>query len=320
MMQNNNGSAHTCWLKMALIRHGECGDWRLPDDEFIRTFRLPAERPGILARRNPFPRDDRIVFDAADHSYCVDGIRAPISVTGFLHRFSPDFDPHAAAAAMMGGAGWQEKQHEFMNADGAIKTADEIIDAWARNGEVQRARGTLLHYHAEMALNGYSVEYPHSPEYKQFCRFYADIILNHGWDVYRTEATLFHCGLRMAGQADLLCKDTDGKLIIIDWKRAREIRYANPFRALKEPLEHMGDTNYSLYSLQLNLYAYILETEYGSEVSRMLLGVFHPLSDAARCIEVPRLSEEIALLVEHEIAAGRATQPLPGPHAPFIVI
>ena len=81
----------------------------------------------------------------------------------------------------------------------------------------------------------------------------------------------------------------------------------------------MDDTNYSLYSLQLNLYAYILESEYGFEVSRMLLGVFHPLNDAARCIEVPRLTEEIALLVEQEVAAGRATQPMPGPHAEFSV-
>ena len=56
----------------------------------------------------------------------------------------------------------------------------------------------------------------------------------------------------------------------------------------------MDDTNYSMYSLQLNLYAYILESEYGFEVSRMLLGVFHPLSDEARCIEVPRLTEENA--------------------------
>ena len=303
-----------------MIRNGECGDWRLPDDEFLRTFRLPAERPGTLARRNPLPREDRVAFAPAEHAYCVDGIRVPISVTGFLHRLSSELDPNAAAQAMMEGPGWPERQHNFMNADGTIKTADEIVDAWARNGEAQRARGSLLHYHAEMFLNGYTVECPHSPEYKQFCRFYADIIMNHGWDVYRTEATLFHCGLRMAGQADLICRDTEGKLVIIDWKRSREIKYTNPYRALKEPLDHMGDTNYSMYSLQLNLYAYILESEYGFEVSRMLRGVFHPLSDEARRIEVPRLTEEIALLVEHEIAAGRATQPMPGQHAAFNVI
>ena len=130
---------------------------------------------------------------------------------------------------------------------------------------------------------------------------------------------MFHCGLCLAGQSDLLCKDTYGKLIIIDWKRSREIKYTNPYRTLKEPLEHMDDTNYSLYSLQLNMYAYILETEYGVEVSRLLLGVVHPLSAAARCIEVPRLTEEISLLVEQAVASGRATQPMPGPHAEFSV-
>ena len=143
-----------------MIRNGECGDWRLPDDEFLRTFRLPAERPGTLARRNPLPREDRVVFAPAEHAYCVDGIRVPISVTGFLHRLSSEFDPNAAAQAMMEGPGWPERQHNFMKADGAIKTADEIVDAWARNGEVQRARGMLLHYHAEMFLNGYTVEGP----------------------------------------------------------------------------------------------------------------------------------------------------------------
>ena len=104
------------------------------------------------------------------------------------------------------------------------------------------------------------------------------------------------------------------------WKRTRGIKYTNPYRTLKEPLEHMDDTNYSMYSLQLNLYAYILESEYGFEVSRMILGVVHPLNAAARCIEVPRLTEEISLLVEQEVAAGRATPPMPGQHAEFRVI
>ena len=38
---------------------------------------------------------------------------------------------------------------------------------------------------------------------------------------------------------------------------------------------------------------------------------------AARCIEVPRLAEETALLVEHEISAGCAAQPMHGPNAFF---
>ena len=47
-----------------------------------------------------------------------------------------------------------------MNADGTMKTSDEIVAVWARNGEVQRSHDTLLHFNAEMHMNGYSVEAP----------------------------------------------------------------------------------------------------------------------------------------------------------------
>ena len=42
------------------------------------------------------------------------------------------------------------------------------------------------------------------------------------------------------------------------------------------------------YCLQLNIYAHILETEYGYRVTGMFLGVVHPTT-APRVLEVPRL-------------------------------
>ena len=81
-------------------------------------------------------------------------------MTGFLHRLSFKFDPHTAVSSMMEGPCWAEKKHKFINTDGRIKSADEIISAWSQNGEVQRARGTLLHYHAEQFLNGRTIEEP----------------------------------------------------------------------------------------------------------------------------------------------------------------
>jgi len=71
------------------------------------------------------------------------------------------------------------------------------------------------------------------------------------------------------------------------------------------------------YCLQLNLYAFILESEYGFVVSSMFLAVAHPLRARGAIIEVPRLDSEIRALVEYEIAAGRATEPIAGPEAPF---
>ena len=101
-----------------VIRNGECGDWRLSDEDFLQTFQVPPERCGTLAQRNPLPHEDSVVFDAPTHAYFVEGVRVPISVTSFLHRLSPEFKPNNAVAAMMGAWGWSEQRHTFVNEDG----------------------------------------------------------------------------------------------------------------------------------------------------------------------------------------------------------
>ena len=45
---------------------------------------------------------------------------------------------------------------------------DAIVETWKRRGNIASARGTLLHWHAEMHLNGRRMELPHSPEFHMF--------------------------------------------------------------------------------------------------------------------------------------------------------
>jgi len=54
---------------------------------------------------------------------------------------------------------------------------------------------------------------------------------------------------------------------------------------------------------------HILETEYNMPVSRMVLGVVHPLRSRGQLLEVPRLKGEMELLVETEVNEGRAAHP-----------
>ena len=148
---------------MQLVRNGDVGDWRLQDADFLSAFTLPRSRSEFLARRNPVARDARISFDEKEHVYHVDGIRVPRSVTGFLHAFTEEFNAYEAIVAMQHGYDWETKREKYLKEDGQVKTADEIANDWAKNGAVQRARGQLLHYHAEQFLNGCEVEEPHSP-------------------------------------------------------------------------------------------------------------------------------------------------------------
>ena len=107
--------------------------------------------------------------------------------------------------------------------------------------------------------------------------------------------------------------------MLLDWKRVKKIEFDNPFRTLKEPLEHLSDCNGNLYSLQLNVYAHILSSEYNFTVSGLYLGQVHPcLGLRPRLISIPHMPDEIALMVEDQIAKGQAVSPaLPGADAPF---
>ena len=137
-------------MSVPLVRHGDVGDWRLADDEFLATFRLPQPslRHDVLSQRHPMPREDLITFDEAEHVYTFRGVRVPRSVTALLHRYTHEFNPRAALAVMRA-----EKRLEL--AERGVGTSDdEILAFWRFNGEVQRARGQLLHYHAEQMVNG----------------------------------------------------------------------------------------------------------------------------------------------------------------------
>ena len=298
---------------MEPVRNGVCGDWRLPDEAFLASFHLPsADRVEVLAAKNPMPREARIHFDESAHTYTVDGLTVPRSATGLVHKYVKEFDAQAAIDAMKGSARWHHKHEEFME-DGVLMNDERIASLWAFRGEVARARGTLLHYHAECYLNGREIEEPHSAEFKQFLLIY-DAVIRDKMEVYRTEVNIFHCGLRCAGQPDCLCRDAEGRIIVFDWKRCAAIKTDSP-QQMRPPLEHLADCNFNTYALQLNLYRFQLESEYGFAVSKMYLGVVHPSRLLPQVLEIPRLDAEIAELVEHEITIGCATDARPGPDA-----
>ena len=92
-----------------LVRNGCVGDWRLGDEDFMASFRLPtqAEKRETLMEQHPFPREKRSVFDEAPHTYTVDDTQVgPRSVTGVLHQFVNAFDADVALAEMRARNTW----------------------------------------------------------------------------------------------------------------------------------------------------------------------------------------------------------------------
>ena len=108
--------------------------------------------------------------------------------------------------------------------------------------------------------------------------------------------------------------------MIIDWKRSGRINvYVFRGQMLHAPLEHLADCNWTKFCLQLNTYAYILETEYCLRVAAMYIAVFHPKQSGVPCVYVvPRMEKEMQDLVKHAASVyGTRSQSLPGHVTPF---
>ena len=273
-----------------MIKNGLVGDWRLSDDEFATSFHVPRthDKTEALKSLHPFPSDDQIQFDEESHTYTVDGIPVPLSVTALIHRYTRAFVPLIAIQNM------RAETRQRYSAQGLV-TEEDILHAWEQNGKVQRNRGTLMHFHIEQYLNGCVIEPPWSPEFEQFVILHEEITPAHQTP-FRTELSVYSRRLNVAGQIDAIFKETDGTFAVWDWKRCKLLRYDSRSQ-MKEPLDHLADVNAWHYFMQLNIYRYILQNEYGLSVNAMYLGVFHPTRQQPLCVRVPFMEDEMQFLL-----------------------
>ena len=91
----------------------------------------------------------------------------------------------------------------------------------------------------------------------------------------------------------------DGSIDIYDWKRSKEIKTTNRWQyATTECISHLPDTNFWHYSLQLNIYKFLLEKNYGKTIKDMYLVVMHPNQKKYQRYKVPELSTEVKELFD----------------------
>ena len=117
---------------------------------------------------------------------------------------------------------------------------------------------------------------------------------------YRTEWLVYYEELHLSGSIDMVYENADGTLSIYDWKRAKEIakRDDNQWQRFSTTaaIDHIPDTNFWHYALQLNIYRTILERKYGKKVTRLALVRLHPDAPDYELIPVPLLDGDMDVL------------------------
>ena len=143
-------------------------------------------------------------------------------------------------------------------------------------------------------------------EWKYFLQFWKDC--GEDLEPYRSEWEVFTDSvtpldgerkIKLCGSIDMVYRrKSDGKFVIYDWKRSKEIKSDNPFGTGLAPLEHLPDTNYWHYTLQLNVYKWILEQYYGLEVADLYLVILHPEQPSYRRMRLNILTDEVEDMIE----------------------
>ena len=170
-------------------------------------------------------------------------------------------------------------------------TREEIKAQWEANRDEAAQSGTKMHYDIECYYNGMDVSND-STEYAYFQRFlddHADLV------PYRTEWMVWDKELRFAGSIDMVYENPDGTLMIYDWKRSKGINKTSSFMKFSHTqcIEHIPDTNFWHYALQLNTYKALIEKNYGKTVTTMMLVCLYPENKSYQLLKVPDLSDEI---------------------------
>lgn len=229
---------------------------------------------------NAHDRDRLLSFDPANHIYTIDN--APYkSVTTVVQECFEKFDVDYWAPRIARKKGITEA---------------ELKAQWEEKAEKARRLGTLMHDKIEKHYLG------EAPESDETYRLFELFIKDHRLTPYRTEWAIFDETLRIAGTLDFL-DYTDGVYTIYDWKRSDKIiENGQPLttdrynKTALSPINHIPDTTYWHYTLQLSIYRYILERNYGITVKTSRLAIFHPAYTTYHVIEVPYLKKEIEQL------------------------
>jgi len=201
--------------------------------------------------------DNNIILNSEVHEYLLkdDPSFKFVSVTTFLSQFFDKFDAEKVATRLV------STSPKYMH-----MTVEELLGQWKKAGE----HGTKVHNEIEQflldktpvseikAVNG--IKWLESYTYGKKC-------------TVLTEAIVFSKELKLAGTIDLLIENEDKSYSIVDWKTNAKLTMSS-FKNKKgiHPITStLDDCKFTLYSLQLSLYRYILENYYGLKIKELII-------------------------------------------------
>lgn len=251
--------------------------------------------------------DTDVRFDKDLHKYYIDGAPMKDSVTTVVHHYFEKFDGVSSAKAMLRGASfWTNEERYGKYWDAAKEVSEEVAIAnilamWEENRDESAGLGTAMHE----AIEEYLVNGTPLPDTKE-CRMFSNFLAyaqSLGYQADKMEEVVWDVKASIAGSVDMQFKHSEtGHTWLVDWKRSKEIK-TKGFRGKKGlgPMSNKQDCNFEHYSLQLNIYKYLLTHNKGRNIERMSIVVLHPNQDDYMLLDVDDNQEAVVKILRERI-------------------
>ena len=242
-----------------------------------------------------------VTFFDEPHKYFVDR-KELISVTTIIHKYQEEFNEEY----------WSNYKSEQFSID-----QKEILRAWEFINKKGTIKGSAIHDYAENLFQNKKYEYPKELILKEFGfdpvhreyeitkkhvdKFYKD---SHSRLIpIRTEFVVYDRESLIAGMLDMLFWNVKYKVLqLYDWKTNKDFTFEMKSRHLLGDLFMLEDCDLELYSLQLDLYKYIIEKNTGIKLGQSYLVWFSHNNDSYQLIKTKDRSYYAEKIVENRIA------------------
>lgn len=220
-----------------------------------------------------------IHFDGPSHKYHDKNGNSLISVSSLISLYKPDFDPH----------GYITKSYARKN----NMSVEEVKTKWDKIKTDACAKGHDFHSQAEHFIKTGEIL---DGTYKDVIEKFAQIKFK---GKNESEIMLYSAIYKIAGTADLVTVLPDGSLELGDFKTNKEILTKSKYGTkLLYPLDKFDECQVDTYTVQLNLYKYMLE-EHGFKVKKITLYHINPETRNIDIYKIPKIDKDIKSLLSH---------------------
>lgn len=223
-----------------------------------------------------------LVFDPVSHTYRhPDTNEEYISATTLLNKFKKKFDVDAVSKKIAEKEGVSQ---------------EEVKERWRKINSDSKVYGSKIHTVIETYNNSRIIE----EGYEDLIHSYKDLGIVKDEDSILVEEKLHNHFYKVAGTADIVKLEDKGGFSVFDLKTNKKFNMFSQYSEyFLKPLTHLTACEYTIYALQLSLYAFMFQTMSGRRVNQLGVIYYNKENNNFSFFPTPYMRSDILTMLDY---------------------